>query len=83
MRQIPYFHVIQPNQHYPTQRVFSVEEQRIIQDSPYRQAAEKGYLLLISKGEQMQKDGIIYFLHTFIFLVAFYCIYFYFDGIIL
>jgi len=58
MRQIPYFHVIQPNQHYPTQRVFSVEEQRIIQDSPYRQAAEKGYLLLISKGEQMQKDGI-------------------------
>ncbi len=58
MRQIPYFHVIQPNQHYPTLRVFSSEEQGIIQESPYRQAAKQGYPILISQGEQMQTSGI-------------------------
>ncbi|MDY7023836.1 MAG: hypothetical protein SWJ54_21230, partial [Cyanobacteriota bacterium] len=58
MRQIPYFHFIQPNQHYPTQRVFSSEEKRMIRDSPYRQAAQNGYPVLISKFEQMQNDDL-------------------------
>ncbi|WP_413166132.1 hypothetical protein ACL6C3_05820 [Capilliphycus salinus ALCB114379] len=58
MRQIPYFHFIQPNQHYPTQRIFSSEEKRIIRESPYRQAAKNGYPLLIYQVEKMQKYGI-------------------------
>lgn len=58
MRQIPYFHFIQPNQHYPTRRVFSSEEKRMMQDSPYRQAAQNGYPMLISKVERMQNYGI-------------------------
>ncbi|MGB3190616.1 MAG: hypothetical protein WBB43_14490 [Limnoraphis sp.] len=58
MRQIPYFHVIQPNQHYPTERTFSSAEKQMIWESPYHQAARKSYPVLISKAEQMQKYGI-------------------------
>jgi len=58
MRQIPYFHVIQPNQHYPTERIFPSAEKQMIQESPYHQDARKSYPVLISKAEQMQKYGI-------------------------
>ena len=57
-RRIPYFHFIQPNQHYPTRRVFSPEEKAMVRNSPYRQAAKNGYPALISRVETMEKYGI-------------------------
>ncbi|NER07366.1 MAG: hypothetical protein F6K17_34775 [Okeania sp. SIO3C4] len=49
-RNILYFHFIQPNQYYRTERVFSLEEKKfIIEDNPYAVGVRKGYPGLISK----------------------------------
>ncbi|MDF0551982.1 hypothetical protein [Kamptonema sp. UHCC 0994] len=56
-RKIKYFHFIQPNQYYPTKRVFTEKEKRLFlsPDSPYSDAIKKGYPLLLSKVELLQK----------------------------
>ncbi|OCQ91676.1 hypothetical protein BCD67_09215 [Oscillatoriales cyanobacterium USR001] len=56
-RKISYFHFIQPNQYYPTKRVFTEEEKRlyVISDSPYSSAIKRGYPLLLSKAEDLRK----------------------------
>ncbi|MCD8488962.1 MAG: hypothetical protein LRZ84_20015 [Desertifilum sp.] len=48
---IRYFHFLQPNQYYPTQRVFSSEERKIaiLDNHPYGQVVTQGYPLLIEK----------------------------------
>lgn len=56
-RKIDYFHFIQPNQYYLTKRVFTEEEKRLYlnPDSPYSDAVKRGYPLLLSKAEDLQK----------------------------
>lgn len=56
-RKVKYFHFIQPNQYYPTKRVFTEEEKQLYlsPDSPYSEAIKKGYPLLLSKVELFQK----------------------------
>ncbi|HLO51111.1 MAG TPA: hypothetical protein VK211_22040 [Kamptonema sp.] len=56
-RSIKYFQFIQPNQYYPTKRVFTEEEKRLYlsPDSPYSAAVKRGYPLLLSQAEVLQK----------------------------
>jgi hypothetical protein len=57
---IPYFHILQPNQYYQTQRVFSAAEQQIAwsEDSPYDKAVRQGYPLLIEQINQLKAENI-------------------------
>ncbi len=57
---IPYFHILQPNQYYQTQRQFSDAEQQIAwsDDSPYDKAVRKGYPLLIEGIQQLEAEKI-------------------------
>ncbi len=57
---IPYFHILQPNQYYQTQRVFSEAEQQIAwsEDSPYDKAVRKGYPLLVQQINQLKQENI-------------------------
>lgn len=58
-RNIPYFQFIQPNQYYPTQRVFTEEEKFIFFDNhPYAEGVRKGYPLLLSKVENLQNENV-------------------------
>jgi len=59
-RKIPYFHLIQPNQYYPTKRVFTSKEKEIAisKDSPYIEGVKKGYPVLLSKVADLQKAGV-------------------------
>jgi hypothetical protein len=59
-RQIPYFHFLQPNQYYPTQRQFSKAEQRIAwsETSPYGEAVKVGYPDLLKRVESLQSRGV-------------------------
>ena len=59
-RKIPYFHFVQPNQYYPTQRVFTEKEKLIAinKDSPYIEAVKKGYPVLLSKVDDLQKARV-------------------------
>lgn len=59
-RNIPYFQFIQPNQYYPTKRVFTKKEKdfAISKDSPYMEGVTKGYPLLLSKVDDLQKARI-------------------------
>lgn len=59
-KNIEYFHVIQPNQYYETKRVFSEEEKNIavIPNHPYSAGVVKGYPLLLSKAEDLRKQGV-------------------------
>ncbi|MGL5061779.1 MAG: hypothetical protein ACRC62_17560 [Microcoleus sp.] len=59
-RKIAYFHFIQPNQYYPTKRVFTAKEQEIAisKDSPYIEGVKKGYPVLLSKVGDLQKAGV-------------------------
>jgi hypothetical protein len=56
-RKIKYFHFIQPNQYYPTKRVFTEEEKRLYlnPNSPYSDAVKRGYPLMLSKAEDLRK----------------------------
>ncbi|MGC9525590.1 MAG: hypothetical protein ACP5D7_08645 [Limnospira sp.] len=60
---IPYFHVIQPNQYYPTDRVYSEEEREVAfsDDSPYGDAIEVGYPLLLNRIPELQAAGVTVF----------------------
>jgi hypothetical protein len=57
---VPYFHVLQPNQYYQTKRVFSDAEKRIAfnKDTPYAKAVEIGYPALLGKFPNLQKNKI-------------------------
>ncbi|MEG4232640.1 hypothetical protein QUA40_11080 [Microcoleus sp. Pol11C3] len=59
-RKIKYFHFIQPNQYYPTKRAFTAKEKEIAIDkkSPYIEGVEKGYPVLLSKVDDLQKAGV-------------------------
>ncbi|HBL00092.1 MAG TPA: hypothetical protein DD001_23605, partial [Microcoleaceae bacterium UBA10368] len=59
-RKIKYFHLIQPNQYYPTKRVFTSKEKEIAisKDSPYIEGVKKGYPVLLSKVADLQKAGV-------------------------
>ncbi|MGB3512357.1 MAG: hypothetical protein WBA93_24590 [Microcoleaceae cyanobacterium] len=58
-RNIPYFHFIQPNQYYPTQRVFTEEEKfLVIENHPYAEGIKKGYPVLLSKVDDLQKENV-------------------------
>ncbi|MEG4624036.1 hypothetical protein Q5691_06965 [Microcoleus sp. w1-18aA5] len=59
-RKIKYFHFIQPNQYYPTKRAFTAKENEIAidQKSPYIEGVKKGYPVLLSKVDDLQKAGV-------------------------
>lgn len=59
-RNIKYFHFIQPNQYYPTKRAFTAKENEIAIDqrSPYIEGVKKGYPVLLSKVDDLQKAGV-------------------------
>ncbi|MGL4503970.1 MAG: hypothetical protein ACRCU2_33215 [Planktothrix sp.] len=60
---IPYFHILQPNQYYTTQRVFSEAEKKVAfsQDSPYPNAVKKGYPLLLKEVDKLKANQINFF----------------------
>ncbi len=59
-RKIKYFHFIQPNQYYQTKRTFTAKENEIAIDknSPYIEGVTKGYPVLLSKVNDLQKAGV-------------------------
>ncbi|MGB7428558.1 MAG: hypothetical protein WA933_12220 [Microcoleaceae cyanobacterium] len=59
-RNIPYFHFIQPNQYYPTQRQFSPAEKRVAfsNASPYAEAIEEGYPYLLNQVDDLRSRGV-------------------------
>ncbi|MBD1812028.1 hypothetical protein NDA07_18520 [Microcoleus vaginatus DQ-U2] len=59
-RKIKYFHFIQPNQYYPTKRAFTAKENEIAinKESPYIEGVKKGYPVLLSKVDDLQKAGV-------------------------
>lgn len=60
---ILYFHVLQPNQYYPTNKVYSEAEKKIAfdSDSPFREATELGYPILLSKIDNLKQNGVNFF----------------------
>jgi len=60
---ILYFHILQPNQYYPTNRIYSEAEKKIAfdSDSPFREATELGYPVLLSKIDNLKQNGISFF----------------------
>ena len=58
-REILYLHFIQPNQYYPTERVYSPEEKIfIIEDHSYAVGVRKGYPVLLSKINPLQEAKV-------------------------
>jgi hypothetical protein len=59
-RKIKYFHFIQPNQYYPTKRAFTAQEKETAIDnkSPYIEGVKKGYPVLLSKVDDLQKARV-------------------------
>lgn len=57
---VPYFQIIQPNQYYPTGKVFAEEERRVAiqEDSRYVAGVRGGYPVLLSKVDGLRKDGV-------------------------
>lgn len=57
---VPYFHILQPNQYYQTKRVFSEAEKQIAfnKDTPYAKAVEIGYPALFKKFPNLEKNNI-------------------------
>ena len=57
---VPYFHVLQPNQYYQTKRVFGEAEKRIAfnKETPYAKAVELGYPAILGKFPNLQKNNI-------------------------
>ncbi|NES68690.1 MAG: hypothetical protein F6K24_27410, partial [Okeania sp. SIO2D1] len=54
-----YFHFIQPNQYYPTERVFSpAEKVLIIEGNPYSTGVKKGYPMLLSKISSLREAKV-------------------------
>jgi len=57
---VPYFHVLQPNQYYQTKRVFGEAEKQIAfnKDTPYAKAVQIGYPALFKKFPNLEKNNI-------------------------
>jgi hypothetical protein len=57
---VPYFQIIQPNQYYPTGKVFAEEEKRVAiqEDSRYMAGVRGGYPVLLSKVDGLRKAGV-------------------------
>ncbi|MEG4068124.1 hypothetical protein QUA42_12500 [Microcoleus sp. Pol11C2] len=57
---VPYFHVLQPNQYYQTKRVFGDAEKQIAfnKDTPYAKAVQIGYPALFKKFPNLEKNNI-------------------------
>ncbi|MEG4814857.1 hypothetical protein [Microcoleus sp. K5-D4] len=57
---VPYFHVLQPNQYYQTKRVFGDAEKQIAfnKDTPYAKAVQIGYPALFKKWPNLEKNNI-------------------------
>lgn len=57
---VPYFHVLQPNQYYQTKRVFGEAEKQIAfnKDTPYAKAVQIGYPALFKKLPNLEKNNI-------------------------
>jgi hypothetical protein len=60
---ILYFHLIQPNQYYPTNRVYSEEEKKIAfsPNNPFKKATELGYPALLIREEMFKNQGVNFF----------------------
>ncbi|MEK6334215.1 MAG: hypothetical protein AABM67_04645 [Acidobacteriota bacterium] len=59
-RDTPYFHFIQPNQYYQTNRKFTEAETKIAlnHQSPYEEAVIKGYPPILSRLEFLKQSGV-------------------------
>lgn len=59
-RNIQYFHFIQPNQYYHTDRQFTEEEKKIALNgrSPYQEGVSRGYPKLLSRVSNLQSSGV-------------------------
>ncbi|WP_307785798.1 hypothetical protein [Okeania sp. KiyG1] len=57
---ILYFHILQPNQYYPTNRIYSEAEKKIAFDSdtPFKEATELGYPVLLNKIDDLKNNGV-------------------------
>ncbi|MEG3935198.1 MULTISPECIES: hypothetical protein [unclassified Microcoleus] len=57
---VPYFHVLQPNQYYQTKRVFGEAEKKIAfnKETPYAKSVEIGYPALFKKFPNLEKNNI-------------------------
>ncbi|NJM59707.1 MAG: hypothetical protein HC849_05135 [Oscillatoriales cyanobacterium RU_3_3] len=57
---VPYFHVLQPNQYHQTKRVFSEAEKQIAfnQETPYAKSVELGYPALFEKLPNLAKNKV-------------------------
>ncbi|MDB9515578.1 hypothetical protein PN466_01205 [Roseofilum reptotaenium CS-1145] len=65
-RNIPYFHILQPNQYYPTERQFSAEEQQQFapennRRNPYLDGVQLGYPYLLQASQELLDNGIYFF----------------------
>lgn len=62
---IPYFHILQPNQYHPTQRQFSPEEQQQFAPenttrNPYVDGVKSGYPYLVKASEKLLDKGVYF-----------------------
>jgi len=57
---VPYFHVLQPNQYYQTKRVFGEAEKQIAfnKETPYGKSVQIGYPALFKKIPNLKKNNI-------------------------
>ena len=57
---VPYFHVLQPNQYYQTKRVFGEAEKQIAfnKETPYAKSVQIGYPALFKKIPNLEKNNI-------------------------
>jgi hypothetical protein len=57
---VPYFHVLQPNQYYQTKRVFGEAEKQIAfnKETPYAKSVQIGYPALFNKFPNLEKNNI-------------------------
>ncbi|MDJ1184443.1 hypothetical protein [Roseofilum casamattae] len=65
-RNIPYFHILQPNQYYPTERKFSEEEQERFapennRKNPYIEGVELGYPYLLDRSTILLDNDVNFF----------------------
>lgn len=57
---VPYFHILQPNQYYQTKRVFGEAEKQIAfnKETPYAKSVQIGYPALFKKFPNLEKNNI-------------------------
>ena len=57
---VPYFHVLQPNQYYQTKKVFGEAEKQIAfsKETPYAKSVQIGYPALFKKFPNLEKNNI-------------------------